>query len=324
MKVNDAINDLKAGNISPVYFLKGNDQFLQSFFIEKLSKTFFGHEKEDKTLMLPDDMKGKEIMARLTMRDLFASKKLFVLRNPQQLKGKPGDDLFAYCESPIESHVLILINDDWMKKAAFLTKLEKIADPVVVQTPYANGMKKWANYFFKEQGKSAHSSVVNIIVEMAGDSVAHLNNEIEKVCLWTGDRNAIDSDDIEKFSGWKRERQRWEFLQALGSKDYDKAIALGKAIITSNDTMISLIYPLTTMFQEMLFAKMKNGTFGEPRGYMPIPPSVKKQIPQYAREYSQEKLECALIELGKIDKRQKTSISTDETELIQFIGHVLG
>jgi len=75
MKVNDAINDLKAGNISPVYFLKGNDQFLQSFFIEKLSKTFFGHEKEDKTLMLPDDMKGKEIMARLTMRDLFASKK---------------------------------------------------------------------------------------------------------------------------------------------------------------------------------------------------------------------------------------------------------
>ncbi len=134
----------------------------------------------------------------------------------------------------------------------------------------------------------------------------------------------MGADDIEKFSGWKRERQRWEFLQALGSKDYDKAIALGKAIITSNDTMISLIYPLTTMFQEMLFAKMKNGTFGEPPGYMPIPPSVKKQIPQYARGYSQEKLECALIELGKIDKRQKTSFSTDETELIQFIGHVLG
>ena len=324
MIFKDAINDLKTGAVFPVYYLKGGDQFLQSFFIKKVSEAFFGDAPEDKTLMLPDDMKGKEIINRLTMSDLFASKKLFVLRNPQQLKGKPGDDLFAYCESPIESHVLILINDDWMKKAAFLTKLEKIADPVVVQTPYANGMKKWANYFFKEQGKSAHSSVVNIIVEMAGDSVAHLNNEIEKVCLWTGDRNAIDSDDIEKFSGWKRERQRWEFLQALGSKDYDKAIALGKAIITSNDTMISLIYPLTTMFQEMLFAKMKNGTYGEPRGYMPIPPSVKKQIPQYAREYSQEKLECALIELGKIDKRQKTSFSTDETELIQFIGHVLG
>jgi len=76
----DAINDLKIGNIHPVYFLKGNDQFLQTFFIQKVSETFFGDSDKDQTLMLPDDMKGKEIMDRLTMSDLFSSKKLFVLR----------------------------------------------------------------------------------------------------------------------------------------------------------------------------------------------------------------------------------------------------
>ena len=119
---------------------------------------------------------------------------------------------------------------------------------------------KILNYFFKERHKSAHPSVVNIMVEMAGDSVAHLRNEIEKVCLWAGDRNEITSEDIELFSGWKREHQRWEFLLALGGKDYDRTIALGKTIITSNESMISLIYSLTTLFQEMLFAKMKNGT----------------------------------------------------------------
>ena len=324
MKVKDAINDLKIGNIHPVYFLKGNDQFLQTFFIQKVSETFFGDSDKDQTLMLPDDMKGKEIMARLTMSDLFSSKKLFVLRNPQQLKGRPIDDLIQYCKSPMENHILVLINDDWMAKSKYLTQIEKIISIIDVQTPYAQDLKKWANFFFKERGKMAHSSVVNVMVEMAGDSVAHLNNEIEKVCLWTGDRDTINSEDIDMFSGWKRDRQRWEFLQALGGKNYDKAMALGKTIITSNDTMISLIYPLTTLFQEMLFAKMNNGTLGEPRGYMPIPPSVKKQIPQYARGFSKEKLECALNELGNIDKRQKTSYSNDETELIQFIGHVIG
>jgi len=240
------------------------------------------------------------------------------------LKGRPIDDLIQYCKSPMENHILVLINDDWMAKSKYLTQIEKIISIIDVQTPYAQDMKKWANFFFKEREKLAHSSVVNVMVEMAGDSVAHLNNEIEKVCLWTGDRDTINSKDIDMFSGWKRDRQRWEFLQALGGQDYDKAITLGKTIITSNDTMISLIYPLTTLFQEMLFAKMNNGTLGEPRGYMPIPPSVKKQIPKYARGFSQEKLECALNELGNIDKRQKTSYSNDETELIQFIGHVIG
>ncbi len=324
MKIKDALNDLKSGLVYPVYYLKGSDQFLQSFYIDKVSEAFFKGDPENKTLMLPDDMKGKEIIDLLTMSDLFATKKLFILKNPQQLKGKVSDDLLAYCKSPNDNHILILTNDDWMKKAAFLTHVQKLIDPIDVQTPFASDLKKWANYFFKERHKSAHPSVVNIMVEMAGDSVAHLRNEIEKVCLWAGDRNEITSEDIELFSGWKREHQRWEFLLALGGKDYDRTIALGKTIITSNESMISLIYSLTTLFQEMLFAKMKNGTFGEPRGYMPIPPSVKKRIPQFSKGFSRKKLELALDQLGQIDKRQKTTFSTDETELIQFIGHVIG
>ena len=105
MIIKAAINDLKNGSILPIYYLKGGDQFLQSFFIQKVSESFFGDLPEKKTLMLPDDMKGKEILDRLTMSDLFASKKLFILRNPQHLKGKVGDDLLAYCQKPNENHV---------------------------------------------------------------------------------------------------------------------------------------------------------------------------------------------------------------------------
>lgn len=324
MNIKEALNDLKSNAPYPVYFLKGGDQFLQSFLIQKVSKAFFQDDPEDKTLMLPDDMKGKDIIDALSTSDLFASKKLFVLRQPQQLKGKASEDLLTYCKSPLESHVLIMIHDDWLAKSKFLTHLEKLIPTVNVQTPFAGDMKKWANFFFKERGKSAHGGVVDMMVEMAGDSVAHLNNEIEKVCLWAGERQVINYEDLDQFSGWKRERQRWEFLLALGGKDYDRAVSLGKTIISSNETMIALIYPLTTLFQEMLFSKMNQGTFGEPRGYMPIPPSVKKRIPQFSRGFSKEKLEFALSELAQIDKRQKTAYSHDETELIQFIGHIIG
>tara|TARA_B110000014_G_C20113468_1_gene587271 strand:- start:1519 stop:2493 length:975 start_codon:yes stop_codon:yes gene_type:complete len=324
MKVREAINDLKKGTLSSVYFLKGNDLFLQSFFIEMIAKTFFKTDKIDKTLMLPDDMKGKEIIDRITASDLFSSKKLFILRSPQQLKGKSSNDLFQYCLNPIENHILIMVNDDWISKSSFLTKIEKVTSQVDVQTPFKDEMKKWANYFFKKHNKSANDHVQNIIVEMAGDSVAHLNNEIEKICILYFKKTNIEPDDVKLFSGWKRERQRWEFLLALGSKDIQKSIFLGKTLIMGNETMISLIYPLTSMFQEMLFVKMKNGTFTQTHSYTPIPPSVKKRIPSYARGFSKEKLELALVCLGKIDKRQKTAFTSDETELLQFIGLVLG
>ena len=88
--------------------------------------------------------------------------------------------------------------------------------------------------------------------------------------------------------------------------------------------MISLLYPLTSLFQEMLFFRMKKGTFQEHSGYTAIPPSLKKRIPQLSRQFSIEALQSALIMLGDIDKRQKSAFSKDETELIHFIGHVIG
>ena len=71
-------------------------------------------------------------------------------------------------------------------------------------------------------------------------------------------------------------------------------------------------------------SKMKKGTFKEYSGYNPIPPSLKKRLPAFSRQFSTEKLESALKMLGDIDKRQKSAFSKDETELIHFIGHVIG
>ena len=324
MKISEALSSMKVGAVNAVYFLKGNDHFLQSFFIENISRVIFKADIIDKTLMVPDDMKGKEIIDRLTASDLFSSKKLFILKNPQQLKGKTAKDLFFYCRTPMESHVLVMTMDDWMDKTAFAKKMGEIVKPIDTRTPFGNEMKKWAKYFFKEEGKKVQPSIIDIMVEMAGDSLAHLRNEIIKVCIWSGNRSSINGEDLKQFSGWIRTRQRWEFLSALGSQNLKDTIALGKIIITQNETLISLLYPLTCLFQEMLFVKINHGTFQEYRGYMPISPSVRKRIPQFSRKFTEEKIKSALAYLGEIDKRQKTSYTSDETELLQFISHVIG
>ncbi|GIR89074.1 MAG: hypothetical protein CM15mP87_05660 [Candidatus Neomarinimicrobiota bacterium] len=154
--------------------------------------------------------------------------------------------------------------------------------------------------------------------------MAHLDNEIEKICLIIGNRSAIEIEDVERFSGWERDRQRWEFLLALGEKKYSKAIFLGRNLINKSESMLSLIIPITALFQEMLFHKMQNGTFNTYRGYIPLPPSVKKRVSYFSRSFKMAEIEGALRILSEIDKRQKTTFSKDETELIQFIGNVIG
>lgn len=321
IKIKDILTELKKDVVRPLYYIKGPDYFLQNFFINYLTNTIFKGGNVDKIILLPDEMNGSEIIHRLTSQDLFSAKKLFILRSPQKIKGKANSELVNFCKNPVLNHVLVLISDDWSSSAT-LKKIEKFIDPIDTQTPFENEIKKWARYLFKNNGKTLKPEGIDILVKNSGDNLSHLNNEIEKICISSGDRDIIDVEDIKKFSGWKREHKRWEFLNALGKRNYKDSIIIGKTLITNQESMISLLYPLTYMFQEILFEKIKNGTFNNHRSYVPIPPSIKNNIGQYAKSFSYEEVESIIIQLGNIDKKQKSVMSIDETDLIQLISNV--
>ncbi len=324
MKIKEALIEASSGNIHPIYLLKGNDHFLQNFFIEKVSEIFFGDDPVNKIFMQPEEMKSKKIIERLIIIDLFATKKLFIIRNPQRIIGKSGIDLLEICKNPNTNYLIFLIIDDWLDKSVFISKIESIIQPVNVQTPYNQDIVKWANYIIKLNNKNADTRIVKKLVDMTGDSLAHLNNEINKLCLLIGSRKNIELNDIEQISGWKRERKLWEFLLALGNKKFDESVYIGQTLIENYGSILSLIYPLTNFFQEILYIKMKNGTFNKSNSYIGLPRSIKNKITYFADGFSEKKIRLAIKLLHRIDKKIKTQTINDETELIQFIGRIIG
>ena len=323
IQFKNAIRLIQNNDILPVYYLKGEDQFLQKFFIEKLCDSIFSDNIVDKNLLTPNEMSGKEIIDIILSSDLFSTKKLFILRDPQQLKGRAIKDLLDYCSNALPNHILVLVNDNYLENSSFSKAIIKSTEPINVSTPISRDLIKWARFFFQENSKTADPSIIEEIVENYGDSIYNIKNEIDKLSLINNDP-IIKYDDINSSSTWKRSRQRWELMSAIGKRDLDRSIMLSKEIIGESDTMISLVYPLTAFFQEMLYAKMNNGTFVKPKSYIPLSNSIKNNISTYANGYQKEKIEKSIRELIKIETKQKTSNSNDESDLIHFIYNAIG
>ena len=76
MKIKEAISNFKRNTFFSSYYLKGNDQFLQKFFIQKSIGFIFKDNPYYKTLMNPVDMNEKEIIDQILITDLFKSNKL--------------------------------------------------------------------------------------------------------------------------------------------------------------------------------------------------------------------------------------------------------
>ena len=319
----EVLRAVKNGNIDPVYFLLGSDYYLQNLIINEISKIIFKGIKENKTFLLPDEMKSEDIINKITQSDLFSSKKLLVLRKPGSLRSKARSDFLSYCQYPMENNCLIIIEDEFSDRKSITKELKKINNTVSVQTPFPGEMKKWTKFILTEKQLNFKDNIIDVIVEIAGDSLFHIENEVEKISLNVEGDEEITKDFINQSSGWKMEYKRWQFLQSLGKRDLDKSLILGLSLLDQGNSMISLMYPLTSFFQELLFIKRSSGTFSLKNSYIPLPPSVIKQFPQIANRFNKEEIEYALTILCKIDQRIKTTNLSDEALLTTFLFSVL-
>ena len=324
------MNDLKKtlskinnGVIDKIYFLKGEDLFLQKFFIDRLFLNIFSDSQGLKRFFTTDEFSGKEIIDSILSSDLFVTKKLFIIKDPQKIKGKPLDELLKYCNNPLDNHFLVLINDNFTDSDSFSKKMPKNILKLNVSTPFHGELLKWAKFFTKENGKTISTGLLNEIVENCGDSLYNVKNEIDKICLLNNDEE-IKKDYINSETSFLRGRKRWELMNSIGIRDLEKSVKLAKSIINNSESMVSMIFPLLSFFQEILFLKMNDGTFIKPNSYIPLSPSIKNKLGDFSKNYRKDEIELAIRKLKEIEIKQKTSNIDDETEFISFLYNAIG
>lgn len=316
---------MKTNGPKSLYFLMGNDHFLQRFFIEEVASVIFGNDKVEKQILIPDEMSGRQILEELNTSDLFMSRKLFILRNPITLHKKYKDELLEYCRKPIETHCLIIVMDEWGNHHPFIKALIKITQPVSCSTPFSTELSLWIRKIFKQNGIDPVSDkIVQSLLDMGGDSLNHLNNEIEKICLSLETAADLTLEFVEQFGGWKRDYREFELFKALGKKDLLLSLKLGRALLTRDSTILALLYPLTEFFQELLFLKIQPGTKKSQYSYTRLSRLVNNNLSDYAKQYSKRDIKLALGRLEHLDQQIKSSRINDVSAITDFIFATLG
>ena len=315
-----SIAQIESQQTSSLYFLIGDDQYLHQFFIKKVLFESSRKNPVEKIILTPEEMGSKSVIDQLIAIDLFNTKKLFILYEPSRLKGKSRDELLLYCRKPSNNNILILVQNEFGVKNIMMEDLSILVSPISSSTPFENEMKKWAKIIFKENGyKNVSSNIIDKITEIGGDSLFHLKNEIDKISITVNSEEELNKIDITAYSGWKRKFKSYQFFDSLGNKDLKSSMKLGMALVNHDTSMISLIRPLTEFFQELLYAKIFNGTKSHRSGYSTLSPSIKRQLGQYAIKYHSKEIVLALRRLNNIDKKLKTSRLNDESAITEFV-----
>ena len=315
--------EFSSGKIKPVYLFKGPEHFLHRFLIKKIEAELNRHGSVLKTVIIPDELGKGQLMDMLNTLDLFSSKKLLILFYPQQLKGKVQKEFLSYCENPNAQHTLVIINDEFYIKTKFLSNLEKIVRPLDMRTPFNSDLKKWASVLFKEKNIYATGDAITQIVHLFGDSIYHIANEIDKICIGLRGSRKITGKDIKESLLWQKSYQNWEFLDVLARKKLNDALIRGKSYLHLVPDFSIVMNVLITFFTSLYYLKISNGTFLSNISSIPLSPYVKKRIPIGAKHYSLNEIENIIHYLASLDRKIKTSTINHESAFTKFLFHAI-
>ncbi len=318
------IDEIRAGQIDPVYFLNGDDFFLQNLFMEEIEKSLSKEEAVEKVFEVPDSGDFNRILSELNSGSLFVQKRIIILQNPTQIKGKNRDLFLAYCDSPNPTNCLIIVIDKWETKNALVKALTEKVGVISSSPPFPEKMAGWARFLMNRSDLKATDEAIETLIELSGDSVYHLNNEIEKIKLSMDERTAVEKGDVLKHSGWKRNFYPWHFVDAIGRRDFGSSVKIGKNLMDQGRDISSLISHMTTLFQELLFRCMDaSGKKEKEKQWFWLSSQVRKQLSQYEKGYRKSELPQIFRLLRVADETVKSMSIDPETILVPLVYKVI-
>ena len=225
------VNDIKAGNIKPIYFLMGEEPY----YIDKLSdfieQNVLTEEEKgfNQTVLYGRDVTIDDIVSTAKRYPMMAERQVVIVKEAQDLS-RTIDKIESYVDNPMESTVLV-----FCYKYKTLDKRKKVTKllgqkGIVYESKklYENQVGDWIKRVLAGKKYSIEPKSTAMLVEFLGTDLSKINNELEKLQIILPVGSTINPQHIEENIGFSKDFNNFELLNALGSRNQAKAFHIAQ------------------------------------------------------------------------------------------------
>ena len=223
------VNDIKAGNIKPIYFLMGEE----SYYIDKLSdyieeKVLSEDEKGfNQTVLYGRDVTIEDIVSTAKRYPMMAERQVVIVKEAQDL-WRTIDKIESYAENPMPTTVLVICYKyKTLDKRKKVTKL-LAKNGIVYESKklYENQVGDWIKRVLSGKKYSIEPKANAMLVEFLGTDLSKINNELEKLQIILPKGSTITPHHIEENIGFSKDFNVFELRKAIGDRNQLRAYTI--------------------------------------------------------------------------------------------------
>lgn len=336
--------EIKKETLASCYFFYGEETFLAYQFVQGLKDVLISPDVQDYNLErfnLEDHSWMEIIDLARTIPFFLSARRIIVVElikgRQETLSDAEKKILKDYFSSPSSQTVIVIIFSGKIRKDSSLFKffsslptslaLMKELKPLREKSLFA-----WMDEKLSSLGKAATFEAKKRIEELVGNDLRTVNNELEKLVTFIGEKKVIELDDVNQVSGWMKTFYEWEMADSLEKADFDQSLIVLNSLFKEGIKPEFILGIMARFFREILLAKLWLKEKGRDRKdiFKELKPYIQEKYGKFYRDkfriffslvdqLSMKELNHILDELGKIDLRVKTSDVTAQTLLESFL-----
>jgi len=225
------VNDIKSGDIKPIYFLMGEEPYYIDKLSDYIEKKVLSEEEKgfNQTVLYGRDVTIEDIISTAKRYPMMADRQVVIVKEAQDLI-RTIDKLESYADNPMPSTVLV-----FCYKYKTLDKRKKVTkllakNGVVYESKklYENQVGEWIKRVLSGKKYLIEPKANAMLVEFLGTDLSKINNELEKLQIILPIGSTITPKDIEENIGFSKDFNVFELRKALGERNQLKAYTIAE------------------------------------------------------------------------------------------------
>ncbi|MCA9009572.1 MAG: DNA polymerase III subunit delta [Planctomycetaceae bacterium] len=235
-----------------VIVMYGPERFFRSEILHHLPGVSGEEAESAVTRLNGEHAEIREVMSELKTVSMFGDRRIVLIEDADDFVTANRPALEKYAASPAKGSLLILDVKSFPKT----TKLYKLVDQhgLAVECAELTGanLLKWLQRVAKEQyGKDLDRESAALIVQLAGDGLGMLLQEVAKLASLVGEVAEITRDDVVKVVGGWRTETTWVMLDAVRDGNLNKALEALNKLMMAGEAPQKILGGVTFTFRKL-------------------------------------------------------------------------
>jgi len=305
------INDIKAGNIKPIYFLMGDEPYYIDKLTEYIEQNILQEHERDfnQTILYGRDVTIEDVVGNAKRFPMMADRQVVVVREAQELS-RSIDKIESYVENPQPTTVLVFAYKyKTLDKRKKVTKLlDKHGVVFESKKMYDNQVGTWISRVLQGKGYSIEPKANAMLVEFLGNDLSRISNELNKLQIILPKGHTINPKDIEENIGFSKDFNVFELQNALGSRNQLKAYQIAQYFADNpkdNPMVVTTSLVFSFFIKLLKYHGLKDKNPKNVAAVLGVSPFFLKDYDVALKNYPMKKVSSIVATLRDIDVKSK-------------------